>query len=395
MSKSAKSKNPAAKDKTTSKVGQELARDKERKRAIEFTCDSRSVSDGRGQLGREGVVGYIQSVSPPKQSRKNTEYSNFKLQAKSGLVPGVCFSSTKRSILAEREATKTAVKLDRFTYASDGKTIFVNDMTKISVPNSSDYDFQFVDSGIHQKDLQSIIKNSMDMDLVDFVAKVIAKDAVVQVVGSSQLRKVECFVADKSCKQAKLILWENDIEKVLVGNVYAFSNVRVRSDAVDVLGGEVTLNTTKDTTVVKQDGHALTNLVETLKENDLFNTSTSLKVPLIHAIEELNRFKQCCDCKKKIKQDSAKVAIKCDSCGHVVRSSMCQLNLCCKFSCQQNNSPDDKKLVRYIMFKDSIETLVGDITNLDDDKLCEKLLLLENFEITFNRDNVVSKCSLL
>jgi hypothetical protein len=111
MSKSAKSKNPA-KDKTTSKVGQELARDKQRKRAIEFTCDSRSVSDRRGQLGRECVVGYIQSVSPPKQSRKNTEYSNFKLQAKSGLVLGVCFSSTKRSILAEHEATKTAVKLD-------------------------------------------------------------------------------------------------------------------------------------------------------------------------------------------------------------------------------------------------------------------------------------------
>ena len=93
------------------------------------------------------------------------------------------FSSTKRSTLAERGATKTAVKLDRFTYESDGKTVFVNDMTKISVPNSSDCDFQFVDSGIQQKDLQSIIKNSMDMDLVDFVAKVIAKDAVVQVVG--------------------------------------------------------------------------------------------------------------------------------------------------------------------------------------------------------------------
>lgn len=215
---------------------------------------------------------YIQCISPPKQSRKNTEYGNFKLQGKSGVVPGVCFSSTKRSILREREATKTAVKLDRFNDASDGKTIFVNDMTKISMPNSSEYDFQFVGSSIHQKDLQSIIKNSMDMDLVDFVAKVIAKDAVVQVVGSSQLRKAECFVADESWKQAKLVFWENDIEKVLVDNVYAFSNVRVQSDAVNVLGGEVTLNTTKDTTVTKQDDHPLANLVETLK--DLFNSST-------------------------------------------------------------------------------------------------------------------------
>ena len=164
MSKSVGSKKPA-KDKTTSKVGQELESGIQRKRAneLEFTRNSGSVSDGRGKLGQEGVVGYIQNVSPPKQSRKNTEYSNFKLQCKSALIPGVCFSSSKRSILAEREATKTAVKLDRFNYASDGKTIFVNDMTKISVPNSSEYDFQFVDKSVQLKDLQSIIKNSMGL----------------------------------------------------------------------------------------------------------------------------------------------------------------------------------------------------------------------------------------
>ena len=67
----------------------------------------------------------------------------------------------------------------------------------------------------------------MDWDLVDFVAKVIAKDIAVQLVGSSQLRKTECFVADESCKLAKLVLWENDIERVVAGVVYAFKNVRV------------------------------------------------------------------------------------------------------------------------------------------------------------------------
>ena len=359
MSKSVtnKSKKPA-KDKSTSKVGQEFGTGTQRKRPneLEFTPNSTSVSDGRGKIGQEGVVGYVQSVSPPKQSLQNTEYSNFKLQCKSAMIPGVRFSSTKRSILAEREATKIAVKLDRFNYASDRKTIFVNDMTKISVPNSSEYDFQFVDRSIKLNDLQSIIKNSMDWDLVDFVAKVIAKDGAVQLVGSSQLRKAECFVANESCKLAKLVLWENDIEKVVAGIVHAFKNVRVRSDEINVLGGGVTLNTTKDTTIAKQDGHALANLVDTLNENNLFPGSTSLKVPAVHAIEEFIRYKQCCDCKKK--QGSAKVAIKCDSCGHIVRSSMCELNLCCKFTCQENDSPDDNtKLVRYIMFKDCIDAL--------------------------------------
>jgi hypothetical protein len=63
-----------------------------------------------------------------------------------------------------------------------------------------------------------------------------------------------------------------------------------------------------------------------------------------------------------------------------VRSSMCELSGCCKFTCR--------------MFQHSIETLVGNITNLDEDEIYEKLFTLQNFEITFNRNNVVTKCTL-
>jgi hypothetical protein len=77
-----------------------------------------------------------------------------------------------------------------------------------------------------------------------------------------------------------------------------------------------------------------------------------------------------------------------------VRSSMCQLSACCKFTCQQNDSLDDKKVHRYVTFQDSIETLVVNITNLDEDEIYEKLFTLQNFQITFNRNNVVTKCTL-
>ena len=219
------------------------------------------------------MVGYIHGISPPKLSKKNSEYSNFKFQSKNGVVPGVCFSSTKRSILAQREATKTAVKLERFNYMPDAKTIFVNDVTKISVPNSSEYNFQFVDNSTEQMYLLSITKNLTDVDLVNFVAKVIAKDVDVEVVGSTQLRKTECFVANESLKRPRLVLWENDIEKVLVGNVYAFKNIRVRSDTFHASESEVILNTTKDTTVAKLEDHALVMLVETLSSATIASTS--------------------------------------------------------------------------------------------------------------------------
>lgn len=139
------------------------------------------------------------------------EYVNLKLQSKSGVLPCVCFSSGKRSLLLEREKTKTAVKLHRFNLSCDGRTIFVNGMTKVCSPSSSEHDFQFMDSGTAKGHLKSIIGNSMDVDVVDFLGKVISKDAGVQLVGSFQLRKMECFVADESY-YVKLVLWENDIQ---------------------------------------------------------------------------------------------------------------------------------------------------------------------------------------
>ena len=118
------------------------------------------------------------------------------------------------------------------------------------------------------------------MDLVNFVAKVIAKEVDVKVVGSAQFRETECFEADESLKQARLVLCENDIEKVLVGYMCAFKNIRVRSNTFHASESEVILNTTKDTTMAKLEDHALVMLVKTLEENDLFSSSTSVKVPL-------------------------------------------------------------------------------------------------------------------
>ena len=90
------------KDKSTSKVGQEFGTGTQRKRPneLEFTPNSTSVSDGRGKIGQEGMVGYVQSVSPPKQSQQNTEYSNFKLQCKSAMIPG--YVSRRRSAVSWR-----------------------------------------------------------------------------------------------------------------------------------------------------------------------------------------------------------------------------------------------------------------------------------------------------
>ena len=357
------------------------------------------------------LVGYVHKVSPTKRSRQNNEYFNFSLQAKSGEQPCLCFSPAKRNIFVEREKNKTAIKLQRFNMSKDGKTIFINDMTKVVTPSSFEYDFQFTDITAKNLNLKTMLETCTNMDIVDFVAKVIYKDAAIQEVGSSRLKKSECIIADESSEAVKLILWQGDIDKVSVGEVYAFGNIRFR----DGNGyGTKTFNTTKDTIIEKQASHYLIDhspdILSEMPASE-YSTNRSLNVRFIHSIEELVKYKECGDCKRKIQQDTAKTVVKCDFCGHVVRSASCRFNMYCKFSVINNDvtSPSTKEttertvvnatgaatnseenLVRFVMFKDVIKKLIGEVEHVDDDDLCEKLMLAENFKIIFGKDNVVT-----
>ena len=161
------------------------------------------------------LIAYVQSLSPVKRSKKGSLlYFNLKLQSASATHPAVCFSRSKRSFLDDRAATKTALKLERYNISEDGRTIFINDMTKLSSPATSEYNFQFTDiQKTGNSTLQSMLQNAADMDIVDVTAKVVYKDNEPQIVGASKLKKSNCHIADQTT-QLKLILWENNIDEV-------------------------------------------------------------------------------------------------------------------------------------------------------------------------------------
>lgn len=275
--------------------------------------------------------------------------------------------------------------------SKDGKTTFVNDMTKLTSPSCFEYDFQLLDTATKEKsDLKTILETSTNMDMADVVAKVLCNDTDVQLVGSAQLKKSECILADES-GNAKLILWQGDIDKVIVGEVYAFGNIRVREDTI------------MDTSIEKQSDHRLKNL-DTLPVNAVPTTSSgngSLIVRFIHSVEELVRYKVCCDYKRKIQQDTGKAIVKCDSCSHVVRSVSCSFNVFCKFSVKKASENSDAQsgatatstreteVDKFVIFKDILEKLIGKIEFLEDEEIYEKLLTLENFKITFTKENIV------
>ena len=84
------------------------------------------------------------------------------------------------------------------------------------------------------------------MDMIDVIAKVVYKDKESQIVGSMKLKKSTFYIADETAN-SKLILWENNIDDVDVGEVYCFNQIRLRRDKETVV-----LNSTTDTVITKK-----------------------------------------------------------------------------------------------------------------------------------------------
>ena len=333
------------------------------------------------------LIAYVQSLSPIKRSKRgSTPYFNIKLQTALATQPAVCFSRSKRSFFDEKAATKTALKIERYNTSQDGRTIFINDMTRLSSPATSEYNFQFVESyNSNTLTLQSILQNALDMDMIDVIAKVVYKDKESQIVGSMKLKKSTCYIADETAN-SKLILWENNIDDVDVGEVYCFNQIRLRRDKETVV-----LNSTTDTVITKKLDSDLTNLVsENITPSDE-SMELSLKVDYIYSIQELSRFKQCLHCQKKIQQVTASAIVKCDHCGHVLRNSVCKENLMVKFLVKKSDE-SDADFDHFVVFHEVLAQMIGTNVNaMDDEMIFEKLLQLDNFTIFYNRQNIVKR----
>ena len=90
---------------------------------------------------------YVHQLSPVKRNRKNTkDNSTLLLQTNDETVEALLYSKHKRPLLQDSANCRTPAKIQRFTCTADGEKVIINDMTKISVPDHSEYSFQFVET---------------------------------------------------------------------------------------------------------------------------------------------------------------------------------------------------------------------------------------------------------
>ena len=341
-------------------------------------------STSRSFAEKRKTIGYIQSLSPEKRNKKDTlNYSSLTLQTAEGTKEALCFSRSRRKLLKERFDNKTAVEIYNYAMSNDGK-IFINDMTQVSNAQPGDYFFQFKETAdeLSFRSLDYIIKETKSMDMVNFPAKVVSKGPTET---AKNLKLARCVVADSPSSFMTLVLWQENIDQVRVGQVYTFQQIRVREKDEGMV-----LNTSVDSVITPKEDDKLLGLKITDEQICNFITTKSVSVNMVHSIEQCLFFKQCpnVNCNKKIMQQTSSFMVRCDHCNHRFRSLDCGQNIILNFVVRD---PADKSLIHLTVFRPILEMLIESVEDLSVDQICEEVLKLKNLVITFNEKMVVTQ----
>ena len=93
------------------------------------------------------------------RNRKNTlDYASMTLQIASGNREVLLYSPPKRSLLLESKKSRRPIKVSFLTSTPDRKKLILNDMTKVSFLDSSEYSFQFEDVRLATPDPMTILQ---------------------------------------------------------------------------------------------------------------------------------------------------------------------------------------------------------------------------------------------
>ena len=129
------------------------------------------------------------------------DYSTIVLQTSSDKqLSALIYSKTKRKLLVDSERSRTPVKLQRFTYTSDGSKVIINDMTKISSPQPTEYSFQFEEVGSNDEEKRMAVREiTNEGDLITIRGKVVGV-AEPTVTKSTGLKVATAFLQMKWVK---------------------------------------------------------------------------------------------------------------------------------------------------------------------------------------------------
>jgi len=184
-SKSAKKKSNSGRPQSAAKLNcisrEEMSStSQEGEGSVQTSNSGKQMGEGKGSIQRsnvavtsssrardeccDSIIAYVHKVLESRRNKRNTmDYSTMVLQTSSDrqLSALICLK-TKRKLLVDSERSRTPVKLQRFTYTSDGSKVIINDMTKISSPQPTEYSFQFKEVGSNDEEKRILVREIID-----------------------------------------------------------------------------------------------------------------------------------------------------------------------------------------------------------------------------------------
>ena len=298
----------------------------------------------------------------------------------------LCFLSSKRQLLLEKNKNRTGVKISKYNLAKDRETIYTNDMTYISKPRPEEYSFQFEETASmfnQWVSLKEAIEHCEPMALVNIRAKVV--DVVETETASQKKLKMpaESIISDGETT-ASLVLWEKDVSAVQKGKAFNFQQVRVK------LGKDKKIFNTTKNTVITVNSDASLNNIETV-ETTLERNIKTINVSKIEFIEQYHVSKTCVNCNKHIMQNNSEYVLKCDFCNYVMRHECTKLSAIVKIVVQDPSLEDlSNNTVHLTVFHNTIVKLLKTEDIYDEDFVCCSLLKLNDLKVTYNtKRNIV------
>ena len=116
----------------------------------------------------------------------------------------LCYSTTKRAILAEKEASRTPIKIARFTRTADHTKLVVNDIAHVTAPNSLECPFQFCQNLDNQTTTTLEKLDEAPEDKLTIFCKVL-KLSETKVVGRAKYNVANATIADNTGQIRRLI----------------------------------------------------------------------------------------------------------------------------------------------------------------------------------------------
>lgn len=178
----------------------------------------------------------------------------------------------------------------------------------------------------------------------------------------------------------RLVLWENDAERVTSGGTYHISNVMVRE-----FDGKKYLTLNKKSIVETSD-----EAIEREDDINIDNNLSKVNCPA-EGVENIKRFLSCNKCQTKIVAVPDKNIVKCSECGLTQLKTKCKQRVLATVLFANGVSTvmfDDKLRQLHNIFRETNSS--KEFSQLDDDELCEVILTVEALVYYNNKFNVIT-----